>query len=144
MARSFPERCNLERPYNALWALVHNSKSVSDRIANEICFDWRASISYSQTIPLTCAFSLRFHRRFFESMSTPKVNAVRVWRRRVRSRHHGIGTWVETKLGLIAKHETTVYLLGTNGSRDRRYHCRFQIITSSKSSNYSLRDVRVN
>jgi len=67
MARSFPERCNLERPYNALWALAHNSESVPDCIANEICFDWRASISCLQTIPLTCAFSLRFHRRSFES-----------------------------------------------------------------------------
>lgn len=55
VARSFPERCNLERPYNMLWALTHNFESVSGRAANEICFDWRTSISHSQTIPLTCA-----------------------------------------------------------------------------------------
>jgi len=78
--------------------------------------------------------------RALSSMSMPKVNAVRVWRRRVRSRHHGIGTWVETKLSSIVKHETTACIFGIRDSHDWRYHCRFQIITSSKSSNHSLCD----
>lgn len=91
VARSFPERCNLERPYNMLWALAHNFESVSGRAANEICFDWRTSISHSQTIPLTCAFSPDFivaPSTALASMSTSKANAVRVRKRRVRSRHH--------------------------------------------------------
>lgn len=68
VVRSFPERRNLERPYNVLWALAHNSESVSGRVANEICFDWRTSISrfpnYSFDV---CIFPGRFRRRSFES-----------------------------------------------------------------------------